>query len=403
MLCREPSDGRRESPGYVQVSLAAAMVLGLRPGRFHRGAATRCLNLLLTYGEGCLARCAYCGLARDREGASPEKRFIRVEWPVVSLEEVVQRSRARTDALERMCIAMVTHKRAEEDTKAVLERWVREKALGSIPVSILSNPTTMRREDLLDLKRLGAQRFTVALDAATPGLFEATRGRGVRSPHRWETYWSVLEEAAGIFGRHAIGVHLICGLGETEQEMAETMQRVRDMGAYGAVHLFAFNPEEGSRMEHRPRVPLGQFRRVQLARYLMEKDLTRYERMGFNARGQIVDFGVDAAVLDRVVATGLPFRTSGCPGREAEVSACNRPYGDGPPTDFSSFPFPLNRRDVAMVREQLRDYEGRVDRRRLAQAELEALERAAEPGWMQGPGEGGDILPPASPSERGCP
>ena len=55
------------SPDYVQMSTAAAITLGIMNGKMHRCACTRCLNLLLTYPEGCRANCAYCGLARHRE------------------------------------------------------------------------------------------------------------------------------------------------------------------------------------------------------------------------------------------------------------------------------------------------------------------------------------------------
>ena len=34
-------------------------------------------------------------------------------------------------------------------------------------------------------------------------------------------------------------------------------------------------------------------------------------------------------------------------------AACNRPYGDGPPSDIRSFPFPLEEKDVALVKHQL--------------------------------------------------
>ncbi|MCB1491220.1 MAG: radical SAM protein, partial [Rhodobiaceae bacterium] len=43
------------SPEYVQMSTAAAITLGLVPGQMHRCGCTRCLNLLLTYPEGCRA------------------------------------------------------------------------------------------------------------------------------------------------------------------------------------------------------------------------------------------------------------------------------------------------------------------------------------------------------------
>ena len=51
------------SPDYVQMSTAAAITLGLVPGKMHRTSCTHCLNLLVTYPEGCRANCAYCGLA----------------------------------------------------------------------------------------------------------------------------------------------------------------------------------------------------------------------------------------------------------------------------------------------------------------------------------------------------
>ena len=74
---------------WMSCSTAAAITLGLIPGRMHRCACTRCLNLLLTYPEGCRANCAYCGLARHREAATnyADRNFIRVDWPAAPLEE----------------------------------------------------------------------------------------------------------------------------------------------------------------------------------------------------------------------------------------------------------------------------------------------------------------------------
>ena len=363
----------RSSPDVVQMSLAAAMVLGLRPGRFMRGGHTRCLNLLLTYPGGCASNCAYCGLARDRVGSHSEKSFIRVEWPTVAMDDIIARSRTRTDTLERMCISMITHARAQADTVAILRAWRREAELDRVPVSILCNPSTMCRDDLVELKEAGAERFTVALDAATEPLFEATRGVGVRGPNRWDRYWEIYEAAFEVFGRDKVGVHLICGMGETEEEMVETMGWARSMGEYGCLQLFAFNPEAGSAMEDVERVPLGQFRRVQLARYLLDKGIVRAEDFDFSDRGQIVGFGISDARLETTVALGTPFRTSGCPGREC-VSACNRPFGDGPPTDFSSFPFAPSAWDLDNVRVQLGDLDGVISREDLSERTLAALE-----------------------------
>ncbi len=342
------------SPDYVQMSTAAAITLGVMPGVMHRTSCTRCLNLLLTYPEGCRANCAYCGLARHREAERDyaDRNFIRVDWPAVPYDEVLEIMRRGGDGrrFHRMCISMITHPRSDADTRVVLERWV--AAVPEVPVSILSNPTTMTRQDVVDLKRLGAEIFTVALDAATPAIFDRTRGRGVASPHSWDKYWEILLAAAEIFGPEKFGAHLIVGMGETEYDTLQVVQRLRDLGGHS--HMFAFFPERGSLMDHLPPVPRPQWRRVQLARYLIDYRGARVEHMHFDATGQLIDFGIPADDLSRVIASGVAFRTSGCPGKVAEdVSACDRPYGDSPPRDIASYPFQPNGGDLRRIRAQL--------------------------------------------------
>ena len=68
----------------------------------------------------------------------------------------------------------------------------------------------------------------------------------------------------------------------------------------------------------------------------------------------MVDYGIPNDELEALIASGKPFQTSGCPGKDdEEVSACNRPYGDSSPTDILSFPFALNSTDVGFVRRQM--------------------------------------------------
>ena len=342
------------SPEYVQMSTAAAITLGLVPGRMHRTACTHCLNLLVTYPEGCRANCAYCGLARHREEARDyaDRNFIRVDWPTARYDEVIERVRSGSDKgrFQRMCISMITHPDSNDDTYTLLEKWLRE--VPQVPVSILSNPTTLEKKDLVRLKRMGADIFTVALDAVTPGIFDRTRGKGVDSPHKYEKYWQAIEWAAEVFGPEKFGAHLIGGMGETEREMLEVCQRIRDLGGHN--HMFAFFPERGSLMEDWPACDRGQWRRVQLARFVIDYAGGHRSRMLFDEQGRVIEFGLPEAQLDALIESGRPFQTSGCPGKdEEEVSACNRPYGDSCPTDILSFPFALKRRDVEKVRQQL--------------------------------------------------
>ena len=54
------------------------------------------------------------------------------------------------------------------------------------------------------------------------------------------------------------------------------------------------------------------------------------------------------------IDSGIAFRTSGCPGKFADdISACDRPYGDSPPSNIASYPFALEDVDIRKVRYQL--------------------------------------------------
>jgi lipoyl synthase len=344
------------SPEYVQMSTAAAITLGVMGGRMHRTSCTRCLNLLLTYPEGCRANCAYCGLARHREAERDyaDRNFIRVDWPAVPLARAIDivATDPAASAFHRMCISMITHPRSDEDTRTVLKAWTDRIAPETIPVSILSNPTTMTRADVAALKDLGADIFTVALDAATPEIFDRTRGKGVQSPHTWAHYWEILLAAREIFGAQKFGAHIIVGMGETEFDVLSLVQELVDLGGHS--HLFCFFPEKGSLMDHLPATPREQWRRVQLARYLIDYRGGRVENMRFDGAGRVIDYGIPASALEEVVTKGVAFRTSGCPGKFADdISACDRPYGDSPPSNIASYPFQPNGGDLRRIRKQL--------------------------------------------------
>ncbi len=344
------------SPDYVQMSTAAAITLGIMPGKMYRCECTRCLNLLLTYPEGCRANCAYCGLARHREADRDyaDRNFIRVDWPAVPVADIVETVAAdgENTPFHRMCISMITHPNSDEDTVTVLKAWTDRIDPATVPVSILSNPTTMTRGDVETLHGLGADIFTVALDAATPDLFDRTRGKGVQSPHNWKKYWEVLQDARDIFGAEKFGAHLIVGMGESEHDVITVIQQLRDMGGHS--HMFCFFPEQGSLMDHLPATPRDQWRRVQVARYLIDYCGARIDHMTFDEHGRVSDFGLPKGELDTIIDGGLPFRTSGCPGKfQDDISACDRPYGDSPPSDIASFPFQPNKGDIKKIRRQL--------------------------------------------------
>ena len=336
---------QRISPQYVQTSLAASLTLGFQSGSFHRNAKLKGLNLLLHYEEGCLAKCNFCGLSKSRREDRKGKTFIRVDWPLYPLEEIIERAKGK-DQIHRVCISMITHPKALEDTLYVIER-LKEKT--DLSTSVLISPTLIHREEsLMAMKKAGADRVGIAIDAATPELFDQLRGKGVSGPHQWDHYWDVVQMAVDIFGRFQVGIHLIVGLGETEKEMVAAIQKGQNTGAL--THLFSFFPEKGSPMEGHSPPPLNQYRRIQLARWIINESLGSAKQMKFDGNGRLIDFGMD---INSLIQIGEPFMTSGCPGRDGKV-ACNRPYGNERPSGpIRNFPFMPEPEDIKEIKAQM--------------------------------------------------
>lgn len=337
-----------ESPEYLRMSLAAAMTLGLKQGLFYRDAKLYCVNLLLTYNGGCVARCAYCGLSNKRPGTYDQKSFIRVTWQKYSLGEIMDRISKRQDRVKRICISMITNKRSVQDTKDICAGL---RAAFDIPVSLLISPTILSIKDLEDFGSAGADKIGVAIDLPTKNLFNRFRGEYAGGPHKWERYWDCLRDSIRVFGHGNGGAHFIVGMGETEREMCGAIQKVRDME--GRTHLFSFFPEVNSQMGDHPVPPLDRYRRIQIARYLIDNRISRITRFVFGKRDEIKDFGLSQLDLDNIIDSGEPFRTSGCEGYDKQV-ACNRPFANSRPgPDMRNYPFPPNDKDIIRIRGQM--------------------------------------------------
>jgi biotin synthase len=87
---------------------------------------------------------------------------------------------------------------------------------------------------------------------------------------------------------------------------------------------------------------------------LIDYAQVRVEQMRFDAAGRVVHFGLPNGQLDAIIDKGIAFRTSGCPGKiQEDISACDRPYGDSPPSNIASYPFQPAAADLRRIRHQL--------------------------------------------------
>jgi biotin synthase len=331
------------------MSLAAAMTLGLKRGLFYRNAKLGCINLLMEYEEGCLANCQYCGQGREITDTPDCRSLIRVEWPSYPLNEVIAAinvAAAKHPHITRVCVGAISHKRAPGDMVRIVDRVRKETGL---KVSTLVTPTVFSRQDLEAVRDAGAENMTIAIDCSTPELFEELRGRTAKGPHTWETYIDGIRTAVEVMGpgTNVVGVHLIIGLGESEQEAIGFIQECYDMGA--RVHLFSFYPETGSPLEDLEQPAMATYRRVQVARHLMDRGDARAKGMHFE-EGRLVDFGIPGKEMDDIMEEGRAFMTTGCPG-------CNRPFANETPSQAAdgllrNYPFVPNEEDVAQIRTQ---------------------------------------------------
>lgn len=337
------------SPEHVRISMAAAIELGLKPGRIFRDAHCGCINLLQNYPEGCYANCTYCGLARERPGVPEDNTFIRVAWPLFPTDRVAEAIAEHEDRVGRVCIAQVQDHRAYDDLIDMIGR-VRRRS--GVPISALVSATTLNEERLVHIREAGADIIGVGLDAASEEVFDQTRGRGAKGPHDWDYHWHIVRAARRLFGPMKVNCHIIVGLGETDRELVDLFYQLKSEQIAG--YLFSFNPEPGTAMQQTPRAPLHRWRRIQLVKHLIEeRDLPR-EALAFDDAGELVRVDAPGLLVDVAVNPGMPFMTDGCPDRHG-VMACNRPYGSyRPGEEFRDYPFQPNADDVLVIRQQIR-------------------------------------------------
>jgi biotin synthase len=338
----------RASPDYVRISYASALALRFKSGQFVRQFDFGGINLLLSYEVGCQSDCGYCGLARSRTGAYEDKSFIRVEWPLVGTDELVDRMARHEDQLSRLCISMVTHGYAYRDTLDITRR-IRQRL--KTPLSILVAPPSLNEERLRALKQAGADMIGIGLDAVTEELFRSLRSDVPQGGLSWDNYWEIVDLARRIYGPWKVNCHTLVGLGETDHDLMATFDRL--LGGQVFSYLFCFNPEPDSRMAESAKSGVTRWRRIQLAKILLEEcglDLAAFD---YDDQGGLARISAPSNLVERAIEDGWAFMTNGCPGAGGEPG-CTRPMGSwrpaGRPRDY---PWRPNEGDLSEIQAQL--------------------------------------------------
>ncbi|MGC9393294.1 MAG: radical SAM protein [Anaerolineae bacterium] len=321
------NDEAQRSVTHIRLSIGSAVSLGLRSAKMLMQPTT----VYTLLGETCLGACRFCTQACRSD--ADRQLLSRVIWPEFDFSAVLEKLQA-DDGMRRVCIQTLLYSDLLPDLLPTVRQL---KAVSGTPLSVCMNPAD--KDWLIALKDAGVERVGVGLDCATETLFNT-----MKSGFSWNRYMRFIDDTIEVFGVGS--VHLIAGLGETDEELVRAFQMFHDKGC--TIALFAFTPVRGTQLDLSP-PPLERYRAVQLARYLIVHGQARVDDMTFD-NGKLAAINVDGAVLDRAIDAGTPFRTSGCPN-------CNRPmYNERPGGDLYNHPAPLTAAEKSAAREALRLY-----------------------------------------------
>ncbi|ACS33914.1 radical SAM protein [Thermococcus gammatolerans] len=300
----------------VRVSYGTAIAMGLIRAKLLARPTTA---YLMTYWPGkCANDCAFCAQARSSK--ADLAKLSRVTWPAFELEKVVQA--LPNGRFGRICLQTIDYPGMLDDVLALLRAL---KPL-SLPVSVSITPVD--NATLEEFKGLGVDYVGVGLDVASERLFGE-----IKPDFEWDEMWGFAERIVEVLGPGKALIHVIVGLGETDRELVEVFERAYSIGA--DVSLFAFTPLKGTRLENLEPPSVERYRKVQLARWLIERDLG--DRILFEGES-IAGFDLEDIEVPPAV-----FATHGCP-------ACNRPYyNERPGGELYNFPFPPEERYVKKI------------------------------------------------------
>jgi len=325
-------------PEKIRVSVGSAIVLGLLKGKLDAPPTT---IYMLTYRDRkCLANCGFCPQART--SSSRADMLARVTWPAFQTKLVIEKIAysAEMGSVKRVCIQALNYPTVHQDLTS-LTKLIHSRS--NVPISLSSPPFT--KAQFKELAQAGADRISIALDAATEQLFNKVKGAQTQSFYKWKQQHQALKEAVEVFGKNQVYTHLIVGLGETEKQIIETIQQCTDQGIIPS--LFAFTPIQGTTLEDMPQPSLETYRRIQLARHLIIHEKTRFENMKFDQEQRIIDYGIPKTQLHQTIKEGTAFCTSGCP-------ECNRPYyNERPGGPIYNYPRQPSAEEITEIAKQL--------------------------------------------------
>lgn len=235
----------------------------------------------------------------------------------------------------RVFLPLLSKKQSKEVILAGLQQL---QGFAPAGVVLVVDPVLVERGFLLEAKARGVSQVVFPLDVAGKQLFQHYHRTGTGD--LWTVYWEGLAETVAVFGGQKVKVNLFAGLGETEEEYISMVQLIDDLGAETSI----FSARENKALGIKP-CSMGKYRRLQLGRYLIHRQLTTVRQMQFNQFGSVFEFGIHPKKLKELLELGTPFHETG-------GSLKDWPGHDNGCGGIRNYPRPLEAAEAQQAKEQ---------------------------------------------------
>lgn len=299
----------------IRISYGTGIVLGLIKARQDVAPTTA----YLLWDKGCIGSCSFCPRAN---GNQREERLSRIIWPEYSFKQILELLTSQPKPFERVCLQTGFNPDKTGQLKVLAQTLVKN----GLTTSVTLSPS---QTDLaLELLDYGIDHIGIGLDGASENTYSLHKRKN------WHEDWPKLLQLISK-AKEKIEVHLIYGLGDSEEAFCKTISAIIDAG--GRISLFALTPVNGGNPPD-----LSEYRRIQIFRYLYENSRINLDQCNFNGEKLVaIKTGKQPAI--EMLDSGACFRTSGC-------GNCNRPYyNEKPGQKFFNFPRSLTAEEFSLA------------------------------------------------------
>lgn len=297
------------------VSYGTALTMGLKTGK--QIVSPTCAYLL--WDRGCKNSCSFCHRAN---GNVSSKKLARITWPEYKISQIIDMVNSENPMFERICIQTTYNPQMYDELREIVKLFLK------LDLSVSMTLSANQSEFALEMLESGVEHIGIGLDAAS----EVTYIR-----HKKKCWKSDLKSLSQLIEKAGarIEVHMIYGLGDTEETFIKCMQNITESG--GQISLFALVPldADGSK-----RPSICSYRKIQAIRYLLQKRVVSLSDCLFE-KGVLKKLKYEKADFIKMLDKGTAFQTSGC-------KKCNRPfYNESPGQEFYNYPRSLTTEEFA--------------------------------------------------------